>query len=123
MRQLDRFLTLAVSILLTTTMLIAAPVMSWSAEVGEAAASAGNIDKMMAGLSDEQVRQLLLDELRNDAQSETPAPEQIKGPASFLAKMLSTLSGGHDNTMAQVGVLFSSIPNMGPDLYKVFVKL
>lgn len=123
MRRPDRFFSLAVSVLLTVAVVIAAPVMSWSAISEKTAAPAGDIEKMMAGLSDEQARQLLLDELRKEAQAEAPAAEQIRGPASFLAKMLSTLSGGHDNTMDQIGTLFSSFPKMGPDLYKVFIKL
>ena len=82
-----------------------------------------NVESMMAGLSDEQVRQLLIDELKKDAEIEELSPQQMKGPAYFLARLLGVMSSEHDENKQEVSALFGSFSTMGPDLYKVFIKL
>ena len=82
-----------------------------------------NVESMMAGLSDEQVRQLLIDELKKDAEIEELSPQQMKGPAFFLSRLLSIISRGHDENTGEVRAMFGSFSTMGPDLYKVFIKL
>lgn len=83
-----------------------------------------SVEHMMAGLSDEQVRQLLIDELKKTAESEELfSSQQMKGPAFTLSRMLRKLSRGQDDNRNQIETLFSFIPKMGPDLYKVFIKL
>lgn len=90
----------------------------------EASQSTESVEKKMAGLSDEQVRQLLIDELRKTAETEEASSlEHMKGPAFFLSRMLKKMSRGQDDNKSQVATLFSFIPRMGSDLYKVFVKL
>ena len=78
---------------------------------------------MLAELSDEQVRQLLIDELKKDIEAEEVDPQQMKGPAFFLARLLNLMTRGHDDNTDEVRNLFGAIDSMGPDLYRVFVKL
>lgn len=86
--------------------------------------STESVEQMMAGLSDEQVRQLLIDELKNAAETdELLSPREMKGPAFVLSRMLTRLSRGQDDNKSEIATLFSFIPSMGPDLYKTFVKL
>jgi small-conductance mechanosensitive channel len=49
--------------------------------------SSENIDQIIAGLSDEQVRRLLINELREQAQKEMPVEEKPKGIAGFIDKI------------------------------------
>lgn len=81
------------------------------------------VEEMMAGLSDEQVRQMLIAELKKDAEAEELEPPKMKGPAFLLSRLLRVLRSQHDDSESEVRALFGSLPTMGPDLYKVFVKL
>jgi small-conductance mechanosensitive channel len=49
--------------------------------------NAENIDHIVAGLSDEQVRRLLIDELKAQAQKEMPVEAKPKGIAGFIHKI------------------------------------
>jgi small-conductance mechanosensitive channel len=49
--------------------------------------TAENIDQIIAGLSDEQVRRLLINELKLQAQQETPVEVKPKGIAGFIEKI------------------------------------
>jgi small-conductance mechanosensitive channel len=49
--------------------------------------SAENIDHIVAGLSDEQVRRLLINELKLQAQKETPVEAKPEGIAGFIHKI------------------------------------
>lgn len=91
---------------------------------GTESKSAESVEHMMAGLSDEQVRQLLIEELEKAAEEEDISSfQQMKGPAFTLSRMLRTMNRGQDDNRSEIATLFSFIPNIGPDLYKVFVKL
>jgi len=92
-------------------------------EAAESPSSASSAEQMMAGLSDEDVRRLLIEELQKEALSATPDTDQMKGPAFFLSRLLNLLSSGHDRNKNEVKTLFASLPAMGPDLHRVFVKL
>ena len=81
------------------------------------------VEQMMAGLSDEQVRQLLIEELKKEGRTDAADPPQMKGPAFFLSRLLSLLSSGYDDNRSEVKALFASFPTLGPDLHRVFVKL
>ncbi len=81
------------------------------------------VDKMMAGLSDEQVRGLLIEELKKDIEEEEVGPQKMKGPAFILSRLLRVMSSQHDDSEDEVRALFSSLPTMGSDLFRVFVKL
>ncbi len=99
------------------------PPFSAAAGSKEATPAGGNAEQLMAGLSDEQVRKMLIDELKKDAGQSEPEYDQMKGPASFLSTMLNSLSSGQDEDEDQLKALFSGIPNVLPDLYRVFIKL
>ena len=94
-----------------------------SAETGAEKEAEAKVDKMMAGLSDEQVRQLLIEELRKDDAIAGVEPDKMKGPAHFLARLLNIMTRGHDDNTEEVRTLFGAFGTMGPDLYRVFVKL
>ena len=54
---------------------------------------------------------------------EEPAPRKMKGPAFILSRLLRVMSSEHDDSEDEVRALFSALPTMGSDLYRVFVKL
>jgi hypothetical protein len=109
--------------LLTAGLLLFSSALLCCAEAADSGTSGSSAEEMMAGLSDEQVRQLLIEELRKDVQVEEPAPQKMKGPALLFSRLLRTLSNEHDESEDEVRALFSSLPLLGPDLYRVFVKL
>ncbi len=82
-------------------------------------------ESLMAGLSDEQVRQMLISELQQDAMEDQYAREQqqMVGPAGLLYRLLQKISGGHDSSEKQFRILWSGIPQVIPDLHKVFLNL
>lgn len=94
-----------------------------SAEATESKESEASVDKMMAGLSDEQVRELLIEELKKDIEEEEVSPQKMKGPAFLFSRLLRIMRSQHDDSEDEVRALFNSFPTLGPDLYRVFVKL
>ncbi len=109
--------------LLTAGFLIFSSTPLCSADAANSGTSGSSVEEMMAGLSDEQVRQLLIEELKKDAQLEEPAPQKMKGPALLFSRLLRAMSNEHDESEDEVRELFSSLPLLGPDLYRVFIKL
>ena len=89
----------------------------------EAATDHATIGNMMAGLSDEQVRQLLIQELQKDAQPLQTEQTKIKGPGSLFHHILKTLSQKHDQEESQFRTLWSGAPKILPDLEYVFINL
>lgn len=84
----------------------------------------GQVETIMAGLSDEQVRQMLLSELQKDPQEEQYSKQQkMMGPADLFHRLLNKLSGEHSDNEMQFRALLAGIPNILPDLYKVFLTL
>ena len=118
-RSILRFFIL--SLLTAGLLLCSAPLCSTRAADSDTAGS--SVGEMMAGLSDEQVRQLLIEELKKDAQVDEPDPQKMKGPALLFSRLLRAMSNEHDESEDEVRALFSSLPLLGPDLYRVFVKL
>lgn len=78
---------------------------------------------MLSSLSDEQVRRLLIEELKKDTTSSEGTIETDSGPSAFLNEMLSGLEGASTSTDGQAKALFQNLPSVLPDLYKVFVTL
>ncbi len=115
-------LTICFAALLFATSLFHPP-FSPAADTNEVTAAGEKADHVMAGLSDEQVRKMLIDELKKDAKLSEPDYDQMKGPASLLSVMLNSLSSGQDEDEDQLKALFNGIPNVLPDLYRVFIKL
>ena len=119
-RSILRFFILS---LLTSGFLLISSAPLWSAEAAESGTSVSSVEETMAGLSDEQVRQLLIEELKKDVQVEEPTPHKMKGPALLFSRLLRVMRSQHDDSEDEVRVLFSYLPTLGPDLYRVFVKL
>jgi hypothetical protein len=94
-----------------------------AAESGDSSTDTNQVESVMAGLTDEQVRQLLIEELQEDAAAEAPVPMRMKGPAYVLSSMLSGLSSEHNENEDQLEALFAGIPHVLPDLNKVFLRL
>ena len=109
--------------LLTVSFLIFSSAPPGSAEAADSGTSGSSVEEMMAGLSDEQVRQLLIEELKKDMEVEEPAPKRMKGPALLFSRLLRVLRSQHHDSEDEVRALFSTLPSLGPDLYRVFVKL
>ncbi len=83
-----------------------------------------SVTSLLAGLSDEQVRQMLITELQQDAmEDQYTRQQQMVGPAGLFNYLLQKISGEHDDTEKQFRKLWSSIPQVIPDLHKVFLKL
>jgi hypothetical protein len=124
MRRTDRLLPRVLFlVLLTAGLLLFFNGQVHSAEASESEEAEANVDKMMAGLSDEQVRELLIEELKKKIEEEEVGPQKMKGPAFILSRLLRVMSSQHDDSEDEVRALFSSLPTMGSDLYRVFVKL
>ena len=87
-------------------------------------AQAGQAESLMAGLSDEQVRQMLIAELQSDAmEDQYSQQEQMVGPAGMFHRLLNKFSGEHDDNEQQFRKLWTGIPKVIPDLHKVFLTL
>ncbi len=110
-------------LLLTAVFLIFSTGPLFSAAAAESTESDANVEQMMAGLSDEQVRQLLIEELKKDVEEEKVVPHKMKGPALLFSRLLRVMRNQHDDSEDEVRALFNSFPTLGPDLYKVFIKL
>jgi len=84
----------------------------------------GNVESLMAGLSDEQVRQMLIAELQKDPQAEKYTEQQkMIGPAGIFHRLLKKLSSEQDDNEEQFRNLWSGVPKVVPDLHKVFLAL
>lgn len=83
-----------------------------------------HINALIAGLSDEQVRKLLIAELQKKSatDSATQADKQL-GPEFIFGDILNALSDKSDSSEQKVKQLLASIPDFFPDLYKVFLTL
>lgn len=94
--------------------------------IKDQAESLSSVHALLSGLSDEQVRQLLIDELQKDASVESQSfslEPEIKGPGAPLARILKALNRGSVQSEHQLHKLWMEIPNLLPDLYKVFISL
>jgi len=86
------------------------------------ATSEADIHTLLSGLSDEQVRRLLIDELKKDAQP-TDVTAQESGPDVLFGKILHDLSSQSDTSERLARQLFSHFPEVAPDLQKAFLQL
>lgn len=117
------------SLLITSLVALLAGVLLFSPQISRAADTADQssveqkVDQTMAGLSDEQVRQMLITELKKDAELEAPDYDRMKGPAYVFSSILRGLTDEHDQNEDQLSKLFAGMPQVVPDLYRVFVKL
>ncbi len=111
------------TVLLLTALLACSSLAPAIGEAADAAPTDASVEQMMAGLSDEEVRQLLIEELRKEALAAPQDSQQMKGPAYFLSRLLNLLSSEHDENKNEIETLFASLPAVVPDLHRVFVKL
>jgi len=77
----------------------------------------GQIEKRMAGLSDEQVRRLLLAELRKNT---TQRPEVAHSNGVTTGSYLHTVEGATDRTRRRLAEFFANIPNVPQHLRQQF---
>ena len=88
--------------------------------------SPSSVHATLSAMSDEQVRQLLIEELQKDALAESESfsfEPEMTGPGAALEILLNELNdeaGQSDNKLRK---LFTAVPNLFPDLYKIFVSL
>jgi moderate conductance mechanosensitive channel len=97
-----------------------------AAELQGKAHSTGSVHATLSGLSDEQVRQLLISELLKDvpAENEPSAKEPaMKGPAAPLARILESLSKDSLQSEHQLRRLLAQAPSLPANLHKVFISL
>jgi small-conductance mechanosensitive channel len=86
--------------------------------------SGAGVDTLLAGLSDVQVRQMLLAELKKEAaHTESPENQNIGSTSEIFGDMLGALSSQTDYSERRLQRLWKKIPNIFPDLYKVFLAL
>ncbi len=84
------------------------------------------VESTLAELSDEQVRKLLIAELKNKTthqQADSMSAEGSQGPGAFLGNLLHSLSNETEVSRGRLADLRAAIPNMLPDLYKTFIAL
>ncbi len=96
-----------------------------AAEPQDNADSSSSVHATLSAMSDEQVRQLLIEELQEDAaaQDQSFSMELNQGTGAPLVWMLDTLNSEAGQSENQIRKLWTGIPNLLPDLYKVFVSL
>lgn len=99
---------------------------SAAAELQDNAAAKSSVHATLSAMSDEQVRQLLIDELQKDAivESESFSLEpDFTGPSAPLARILKILNDESAQSDHRLRNLLQGTPKLLPDLYKVFVSL
>jgi hypothetical protein len=82
------------------------------------------VDKALNQLNDRDVRQLLSHELKNRADDESNTFNKgIPGPGAFLDSILSYITSTSTESERRILNLIENIPQIYPDLYKVFLTL
>jgi len=85
-----------------------------------------SVHAILSGMSDEQVRQLLIEELKKDAAAKDESfslESEIDGPGAPFARVLKSLESESVQSEHNLEYLWAGIPNFIPDLYKTFVAL
>lgn len=85
----------------------------------------GTVDATLAKLSDEQVRELLIIELKKDVALQSPdiLSQQLTGPSAPLAAMLNSVEGESVQSIDKLQQIAKNIPHLIPDLSHVFLSL
>jgi small-conductance mechanosensitive channel len=89
----------------------------------EAVTTGGEVDVQLSGLSNEQLRQLLIEELKKDPAVSPPKTVSVSGPGSVLGTLLTRLSGGQDRYETQLRYLLAGIRQVPSDLGRVFTSI
>ena len=119
---------IAILVMLCTMMFCQSVVFSVAQEqrknVDPGKSSEAGVDALLAGLSDVQVRQMLLAELKKEAgNADSPESQNLGSPGEIFGDMLGALSSQTDYSERRLQQLWKKIPNIFPDLYKVFLAL
>lgn len=88
--------------------------------------SSSSVHSLLSGLSDEQVRQLLITELQQNAAVENLSlsrEPEMRGLAAPLAEILTSLNEESFQSGNQLRKLLTATPSLLPDLYKIFISL
>lgn len=81
---------------------------------------------IVAEMSDQEVRLMLLDELRKEVENDGSGlslKSKINGPAGPFARLLMRLSDSSTESETKLQALWDWIPQLPPDLYKTFITL
>ncbi|MDZ7597581.1 MAG: hypothetical protein U5J82_04630 [Desulfobacterales bacterium] len=82
------------------------------------------VEKILAGLTDAQVRRMLIAELQKDAAAApAPGPEAVTGPGAFLSFLLRALHSEHEASKSQFAYLWSKISQVPLALHRALVSL
>jgi len=90
---------------------------------GSTTGAKSDVAARVAGLSDEDARKLLIEELGKTTQSAGATQGDRQIPGSILADMLNTLSSKSDISEQGARQLLDSIPGFFPDMYRIYLKL
>ncbi|MBU1138461.1 MAG: mechanosensitive ion channel [Proteobacteria bacterium] len=85
--------------------------------------TASNVDALLAGLSDEQVRQLFIEELKKEAKIVELSAPTGHGPVAFLGSFLGVVDSETDGAVARLLSLWRHIPQVVPELKKVLIPI
>lgn len=109
---------------LTPTLLAATKGQAAQTQTGQETAPA-EVTTLVAGLSDEQVRKLLIDELQKAAKNPSAvlAKSSVQPPGIGLASLLDALSSRADVSEQASRALFDAVPRFWPDIYHVLLGL
>ena len=121
------FPNLLASLMLLLFLFVSGNILAQEAAAGpqDNADSSSSVHATLSTMSDEQVRQLLIEELKEDAAMENQSfsIDLDQGTGAPLIWMLDTLVAETDQSENQLQKLWAGIPNLLPDLYKVFISL
>ncbi len=84
-----------------------------------------NVDTnaLLASLSDEQVRQLLIKELQKAPEAQDALKDNSSDPGAFFGDLVNTLSDKSDSSEEGLRQLLSSFPEILPDLDRILLTL
>lgn len=75
------------------------------------------------GLSEDQVRKMLIEELRKETQEESVPTTGMKGPAEVLRSLFTSLNKEYEEDVTQFSRLWSGVPGLLPALLQDIKKL
>ncbi len=85
--------------------------------------TASNVDAMLAGLSDEQVRHLFIEELKKEAATAESSKPTGSGPVAVLGSFLSAVDSETDGTVARLLNLWTHVPQVLPELKNILIPV
>lgn len=125
---------LLLSKLTFTVLLLAIFFYAWPSHAVDVSAKGGlsdgesmeSVHGILAEMSDEQVRQMLIEELRKETSPEEQQSileNRVEGPGAPLSRLLQSFDSNSIDYENQLHRLLPWITNIPADLYKVFITL